>query len=221
VGFFGGKVLITRADGAKVAAWVASHPAMLHELVRRNEWGKAARLCRFVAHGSLWAAFAALAMSAGELDAAEAAFAAIGAADKLAFARRCAAMVPAERRAAELALYRRQPGEAEALLLQAGLVYRAIKLHVRMHNWVRALEVAQKHQQHVNTVLLYRRRHLQRTGQQQDTLEAFRRAAEVVGAVDEAAVRQQIADDKQRERDLKGGGCFLQQKGFGGVVMTR
>ena len=61
---------------------------------------------------------AALAMAAGELAAAEAAFAAIGAADRLQFVQRCARLPCAESRAAEVALYRRQPAEAEALLLQ-------------------------------------------------------------------------------------------------------
>jgi intraflagellar transport protein 80 len=69
---------------------------------------------------SLWAVLAAAAMDAGELPAAEAAFAATGAADKLAFARRAAAAGPPEVRAAELELYRGRPAEAEALLLQVG-----------------------------------------------------------------------------------------------------
>jgi intraflagellar transport protein 80 len=43
-------------------------------------------------------------------------------------------------------------------VLQAGLVYKAIKLHVRLHNWQRALGLARKHQQHVDTVLMHRRR---------------------------------------------------------------
>lgn len=42
--------------------------------------------------------------------------------------------------------------------MQAGLVYRAIKMHVKLHSWQRALELAQKHNQHVDTVLMYRRR---------------------------------------------------------------
>ncbi len=119
-GFFGGKVLVARGDGAAVAAWVPPHAAMLHGLVRKGQWDRAARLCRFVSEGSLWAALAAMAMSAGELAAAEAAFAAIGATDKLGFVRRCAGMARPERRAAELALFGRRVGEAEALLLQVG-----------------------------------------------------------------------------------------------------
>jgi hypothetical protein len=43
---------------------------------------------------------------------------------------------------------------------QAGLVYRAIKLHVRRHAWARALELAQHHGgAHIDTVRLYRRRY--------------------------------------------------------------
>lgn len=73
---------------------------------------------RFVGDGSLWAVLAALAMAAGELPAAEAAFAAIGATDRLQFVQRCGRLPSAAVRAAEVALYRRQPAEAEALLLQ-------------------------------------------------------------------------------------------------------
>ena len=99
------------------------HAAALHDLARRGAWDKALRLCRAAAGGGgsgdacLWAVLAARAMAAGELPAAEAAFAALGAADRLAFVKRCAAM-GRERRAAELALYRRRPDEAEAILLQ-------------------------------------------------------------------------------------------------------
>jgi intraflagellar transport protein 80 len=42
--------------------------------------------------------------------------------------------------------------------VQADLVYRAVKLHVRLHNWTRALELAVKHKQHLDTVLMYRQR---------------------------------------------------------------
>lgn len=42
--------------------------------------------------------------------------------------------------------------------VQAGLVYRAIKLRVRLHHWQRALDLAVKHKQHVDAVLMYRQR---------------------------------------------------------------
>jgi intraflagellar transport protein 80 len=42
-----------------------------------------------------------------------------------------------EARQAELTLFRRRPEEAESILLQAGLVYRAISLNLRLFNWDR------------------------------------------------------------------------------------
>lgn len=61
-----------------------------------------------------------------------------------------------EGRNAELALYRRRPDEAESILIQAGLVYRAIKLNVKLFRWDRALDLAQQYKQHIDTVLWYR-----------------------------------------------------------------
>lgn len=53
--------------------------------------------------------------------------------DKLEFVQHIQKVASEEGRNAELALYRRCPEEAEAILLQASppLVYRAIKLNVR------------------------------------------------------------------------------------------
>lgn len=74
----------------------------------------------------MWACLAALAISAGELSTAEAAFAAIDAVDKLQFILRLRELAGAGAAgpagdvviAAELAVYRRQPEEAEAMLIQ-------------------------------------------------------------------------------------------------------
>jgi intraflagellar transport protein 80 len=66
-----------------------------------------------------WALLAGLAVAAQQLSTAEAAYAAIEAVDKLQFVLHCKGLL-GEERAAELALFRRQPDEAEALLLQVG-----------------------------------------------------------------------------------------------------
>lgn len=89
--------------------------------------------------------------------------------------------------------------------LQAGLVYRAVKLHMRMHNWGRALEVAQKAGRHIDAVLLARAAHLaaRREG---ESLDAFKRAAADQGPIDAAAVAAVAAEEKRRERERSGGG---------------
>jgi uncharacterized membrane protein YgcG len=93
------------------------------------------------------------------------------------------------------------PPPRAARPIQAGLLYRAVKMHVRMHNWQRALELAQKHGAHVDTVLLHRARHLRRRGggAAREPLDAFRVAAAEV-EVDEAAVLRRAAEEKARER---------------------
>ncbi len=67
---------------------------------------------------SIWASLAAMAMAAKELSTAEVAFAAIDDVDKLHFVLKVKQIPTEEGRNAELALYRRRPDEAEAILIQ-------------------------------------------------------------------------------------------------------
>ena len=62
-----------------------------------------------------------------------------------------------------MALFRRQPDEAERILLQATppLIYRAIKMNINSFRWSRALDLAVKHKSHVDTVLRYRQQFLE------------------------------------------------------------
>jgi intraflagellar transport protein 80 len=101
--------------------------------------------------------------------------------DKLQFVLYIKDIPTVEGRNAELALWRRSPEEAEKILVQAGLFYRAIRMHVRLYNWDRcvtcaarramcdfigggrALILAITHKTHVETVLGYRQRYLQVT----------------------------------------------------------
>jgi intraflagellar transport protein 80 len=46
-----------------------------------------------------------------------------------------------EARAAELALLRKQPHEADSILLGANLFYRAIRMHIDLFNWERYLVI--------------------------------------------------------------------------------
>jgi len=45
-------------------------------------------------------------------------------------------------RNAALAVYQKRIPEAEQILLQARLYYRAIKLNIKLYKWDRALEIA-------------------------------------------------------------------------------
>lgn len=57
--------------------------------------------------------------------------------DKVQFLSRIKELSSQEQRNAELALFCHQPAQAEAVYLSAGLVYRAIDLHLSLFNWER------------------------------------------------------------------------------------
>ena len=57
--------------------------------------------------------------------------------DKVYHLRKIKEFPSQERRNAELALFCRQPMQAEAIYMQAGMVFRAIELNMTLFNWER------------------------------------------------------------------------------------
>lgn len=47
---------------------------------------------------------------------------------------------------------------AQTMHAQAGLVYRAVKMNIKLFRWEHALALAEQARQHVDTVLFYRQR---------------------------------------------------------------
>lgn len=90
---------------------------------------------------------------------------------------------------------------------QAGLVYRAIKLHIRLFNWDRALDLAQKHKQHVDTVLYHRARYLTAAKQQEHNTRFLQLAREV--PINEADIRERKKQDKAAEAARPGARRYL------------
>jgi hypothetical protein len=99
-----------------------------------------------------------MAVNGRHLDTAEIALAAVNEVDKLHYITYIKDIPSEEGKNAELALYKRNVDEAEQILLQASppLVYRAIKMNVRLFRWHRALELSVKYKTHTDTVLGYR-----------------------------------------------------------------
>jgi len=100
-------------------------------------------------------------------------------------------------RNAHLALYCKKVNEAEQILLQARLFYRAIKLNIKLYKWERALDIAVQNKTHVDTVIAYRQRFLQELGREEDN-EKFKEYAREI-SVDWEAVKAKIKADKDRE----------------------
>eukprot|EP00656_Telonema_subtile_P024080 TRINITY_DN258_c0_g1_i1.p1 TRINITY_DN258_c0_g1~~TRINITY_DN258_c0_g1_i1.p1 ORF type:complete len:716 (+),score=148.95 TRINITY_DN258_c0_g1_i1:176-2323(+) len=193
-------ITIRRSDGALVSSSVSPFPSLLYEYVQAAEWDAATKLSRFVKDQRIWACLAAMAINGQMLDTAEIAFAAIDEVDKLQYILHIKDIPSAEGVAAELALFRRRPEEAETILLTAGLHYRAIKLNIKLFNWERALDLALNHNVHVDTVLGYRQRYL-KSFNKEETSPIFLQHANVV--VDWDAIKAKITAEKESEKERR------------------
>lgn len=202
LGFLGNHVTVRRAEGSVVSSGVTPYPCILHNCVQQNRWEDAVRLCRFVKEDSLWACLAVMSAYAKELATAEVAYAAIDEADKVQFIQHIRELPSKEARAAEMALFCGQSSDAEGILLQANLIFRAIMLNIQLYNWDRALELAVKHKTHVDTVLAYRQQYLQNF----DKKEANKRFLQYLQGVeiDWDKIEAKIAVEEQNERESTG-----------------
>lgn len=122
--------------------------------------------------------------------------------DKLQYISYIKSIPTIEGRNAELALYQRRPEEAESILLQAGLIYRAIKMHIRLFNWSRALEIAKRYKVHIDTVLGYRQKFLKLFNQKETNLEFAELSQQV--QIDWNVIKQNIKNEKEKEKQLPG-----------------
>ena len=86
----------------------------------------------------MWACLAAMATKAKNLIIAEEAYAAIDEMDKVEYIQHIKAIPNRTVQMAEMILMTGNIEEAESLLLQNGLVFRAIMANIHLHNWNRS-----------------------------------------------------------------------------------
>lgn len=197
VAFYGAHCVIRKADGADLATVTTPYPQLLYQHFEKGQWEQAVRLCRYVKSPELWASLAAMAIHSRALDTVEIALAAIEEVDKVQFIAHINKLPDDVLRQAELALFCKRPDEALNVLLTNKRLYRAIKMNIRLHRWTDALELALKHQTHVDTVIAYRQQHLQQM-KHVETNEQFKQWAQQV-EVDWDTVKKKIAMEKDTE----------------------
>eukprot|EP00795_Rhopilema_esculentum_P016998 gene16997-8502_t len=143
---------------------------------------------------------------AKELSTAEIAYAAIEEADKVQYINHVKEIPSKEGRLAAMALFCRQIPDAEAMLLQSGLIYRAIQMNIDLFNWERALDLAVKHKTHVDTVLAYREKYLKRY-EKKETNKKFVQYSQGV-EVDWEKINAKIEMELQKESQRAGTKTF-------------
>eukprot|EP00826_Nyctotherus_ovalis_P052873 TRINITY_DN6785_c0_g1_i1.p1 TRINITY_DN6785_c0_g1~~TRINITY_DN6785_c0_g1_i1.p1 ORF type:complete len:450 (+),score=165.02 TRINITY_DN6785_c0_g1_i1:804-2153(+) len=206
-----------RFDGVLAAINALPHASksliildILHELYEKTKWDKAITLCRFVKEPVLWACLAIMSISARELNTTEIALAAINEADKVEYINYVKELPSDASRNAALAMYCKKYAEAENILLQAKLFYRAIKMNIKLFKWERALEIAVRNKTHVDTVLAYRRRYLDTQGKAESNDKFLQLASKV--EVNWETIKEKIKKDKDNEARAAGTapkGCFI------------
>jgi len=199
------RVQVRRSDGATVCAGVSPYPSILERFCSASEWEPALRLCRYVKSNELWACLAAMAIAGKELHTAEVAYAAIEQVDKLLYMCHIKELPTIEAREAELLLFRRRMPEAVQVLVQGGWIYRAIKMYIRLFQWEKAYELARQHQQHIDTVLLFRQKFLMHQ-RVEETIPKLAAAAGQLGQLNEEQIQAKIAAEEARENERGGAG---------------
>ncbi|PIO28190.1 hypothetical protein AB205_0149890 [Aquarana catesbeiana] len=135
---------------------------------------------------------------------AEVAYAAIGEIDKVQYINSINDLPSKESRLAHIQLFSGNFQDAEAIILQAGLIYQAIQLNIDSYNWERALELAVKHKTHVDTVLAYRQKYLEDFGRKETNKRflQYKEGVEVNWEKIKAKIEMELA--KERERGSAG-----------------
>merc|ERR1712223_1777280 len=132
---------------------------------------------------------------------AEVAYSAINEADKVHYIQYIKELPSKEVRNAEMAVLTGNYQDAENILLQGGLIFRAILLNVYLHQWEKALDLAIKHKTHVDTVLAYRIKHLNRFDKD-ETIKKFNRFNDQV-EIDWDKINAKIEAEFQKEAQKK------------------
>ncbi|KAI5093031.1 intraflagellar transport protein 80-like [Silurus meridionalis] len=197
--YTGTQVTLRRSDGSLVYSVMPPYATMLHEYTGSARWEEALCLCHFAKDQALWACLAGMAMANRELNTAETAYAAIREVDKVQYIKFIKDLPSKESSLAHTLLFSGQVQEAEATLLQAGLIYQAIQVHIDLFNWDRALELAVKHKTHVDTVLAYRQKFLQNF-RKEETNKHFLQYSEGV-EVDWEKIQSKIEMELAKERE--------------------
>ena len=190
-------VQITKLDGAKATITVPPFAKILYEHVDQADFEKAIRLCRFVKEKTLWGCLAAMSLYCRELETAEIALAALDEVDKVQFINYIKELPSEAAKNSALALYCKKINEAEQILIQAKLYYRAIKMNIKLFRWERALDLAVKYNTHLDTVVGFRQQYLESCQKQEDSAKFQQYMREVT--VDWEAINQKIEADKQAE----------------------
>ncbi|XP_014282320.1 intraflagellar transport protein 80 homolog isoform X1 [Halyomorpha halys] len=199
ISFVDNYIGIQRSDGAIINSGISPYIGLLHGYASTNAWKEALRLCRMVQDEALWSCLAIMATQAKDIETAETAYAAINFYDKVLYIQHIKQNPIKAVRMAEMSLLGGNIQEAEMILLQNGMIFRAIMSNINTHNWERALEIAVRHKTHIDTVLYYREKFMERL-EKPETNEKFKELRANVDIIADQ-VEKKVAKEYEMEKE--------------------
>lgn len=200
--FLGNHVIMRNSDGSIIHTGIAPYATVIHAFISSNKWEDALKQCRFLKENYLWAILAGAAIYNKDLETACIAYAALDEVDKVEYIKYIKSIPNKDIRNAETLLMCGNVPDAESIYLQASLIFRAIMLNINHYNWERALDLAIKHQTHLDTVIGFRQNYLDAYGKK-EKIEKFLKYRKEVD-IDMEKILQNI--EKEYENERKGTG---------------
>lgn len=202
ISFSGSLCNILKSDGSLCHKAITPYANILLNLLNYQDGiEKALKLCRYVKDKILWTAFSSICINYSEIPVAETALAAIDEVDKVGFIDKIISMKGKFNEAlvhSYILLLSNRVEEAESVLLQSKLVYRAIKLNINLFRWDRAYNLALQNKVHIDTVLAYRNKYLEGAGLEETNSKFIELGKEI--KVDWTKIKAEIEKDKKVEK---------------------
>lgn len=156
---FEDSIITFRCSGALLPISVNMYCEILHRTLSEGQWQQSLKICRLAHNAYLWATLAAVATRKNQLQISEEAYSAALQIDKVSYLQHIKTLDPSSPEyMAENSLMLGRLIEAETILIHNKKYREAVALSLRMHNWRKALELAQKHEPELMDLVLEQRR---------------------------------------------------------------
>ncbi|XP_065358749.1 intraflagellar transport protein 80 homolog [Calliphora vicina] len=151
-------IVTFRCSGALLPISINMYCEILHRTLMESHWQQALKICRMAQNAYLWATLAAVATRKNQLQISEEAYSAALQIDKVSYLQYIKTLEPSSADyMAENSLMLGRLVEAETILIHNRKYREAVCLCMRMHNWRKALEIAQKHDTELLQLVLQQR----------------------------------------------------------------
>ena len=200
--FTGSFCNILKSDGSLCSKTITPYAGLLLNLLNYQDGiERGLKLCRYVKDKVLWTAFSAICINYREIQIAETAVASIDEVDKVNFIEKILKLKEQNYNenliSAYVLLLSNRIDDAENILIQGKLIYRAIKININLFRWDRALNLALNFKTHIDTVLAYRKKYLESVGLEEVNSKFIELSRD--NTIDWAQIKAKIAEDKKLE----------------------